>query len=109
VAGDWEARHTESGFTYAAVDGGVIDNDPFEYVVYTLWDHPHRRRAELHEADRGVIMVAPFPDRRHSSRRHSGARHPEHSRGARSRAHDQARFKPAAPRLPATTRSAAGS
>jgi len=48
-------------FTYSAVDGGLINNDPFEYVLSTLLDGAVEKRQET-EADRGVIMIAPFPN-----------------------------------------------
>lgn len=50
-------------FSFVSVDGGLINNDPFEYVRFTLMKHPPRpneRNAE--KADRAVIMIAPFPE-----------------------------------------------
>ena len=53
-------------FGFVNVDGGMINNDPFEYARYALldnWRHPdaqNPRRPD--EADRAVIMIAPFPE-----------------------------------------------
>ncbi len=57
----WTAGHKD-GFSYTAVDGGVIDNDPFEYALYSLQDPSAKEKTGLSEADRGVIMIAPFPE-----------------------------------------------
>lgn len=52
---------------YVAVDGGVINNEPFELARYTL--RRGREGGGLHanprggqEADRAVIMIDPFPE-----------------------------------------------
>lgn len=48
---------------YAAVDGGLIDNEPFELARWTLMETPptgnHRDAAN---ADRAVLMIDPFPE-----------------------------------------------
>ncbi|MEO5364763.1 MAG: hypothetical protein H7831_00090 [Magnetococcus sp. WYHC-3] len=48
---------------YVALDGGVINNEPFELVRYTLMQNPpdpNPRGAAC--ADRSVVMIDPFPD-----------------------------------------------
>ncbi len=48
---------------FITVDGGVINNDPFEYARFTLMEElgaPNER--DVLTAMRGVIMVAPFPE-----------------------------------------------
>ncbi|MEF3366039.1 patatin-like phospholipase family protein [Methylocystis sp. 9N] len=48
---------------FITVDGGVINNDPFEYARFTLMEQlgaPNER--DVLTAMRAVIMVAPFPD-----------------------------------------------
>jgi hypothetical protein len=55
-----------SGFSFADVDGGLINNDPFEFARYTLLDNPESlaaRNERLPEwADRAVVMISPFPE-----------------------------------------------
>ena len=63
--------------SYTAVDGGVANNEPFEYARFTLRDAPppapegadasqQRHLAanlrDAHRADRAVIMIDPFPE-----------------------------------------------
>lgn len=54
---------------YVAVDGGLINNEPFEYARFTIrkpsgearrFLAPNAREAD--EADRAVIMIDPFPE-----------------------------------------------
>ncbi len=74
-APDWGEGQAEAGrrLTYVAIDGGVINNEPFEYARYTLrrprpnatgretdWLLPNERRPD--KADRAVIMVDAFPE-----------------------------------------------
>ena len=52
----------QAALARVAVDGGVIDNEPFELARWTLMDtagKPNEREAGL--ADRAVIMIDPFP------------------------------------------------
>ncbi len=45
-----------------AVDGGVIDNEPFELARWTLMDNPPTSNKRLpNVADRAVLMIDPFP------------------------------------------------
>ncbi|SFH94441.1 hypothetical protein [Albimonas pacifica] len=74
-APDWGAADPapDGDATYVAIDGGVINNEPFEYARYTLrraregaaregvdWLAPNPRDAKT--ADRAVIMVDAFPE-----------------------------------------------
>lgn len=49
-----------------AVDGGVMNNDPFEFARYALldnWQVPGALNPRCpDEADRAVIMISPFPE-----------------------------------------------
>jgi hypothetical protein len=65
----WVKNHHKGAFTFTAVDGGVINNDPFEYAFYSLPDQqppgatkPTQEVTTLDHVDRGVIMIAPFPE-----------------------------------------------
>jgi hypothetical protein len=49
-------------FNFLCVDGGVINNEPFEYARYTLMaDPPKPNNRDGVDADRAVIMIDPFP------------------------------------------------
>ncbi len=65
----WLANHRQGAFTFTAVDGGVINNDPFEYALYSMPDkqtgpddQPAKEETRPLHVDRGVIMIAPFPE-----------------------------------------------
>jgi hypothetical protein len=52
-------------FAFANLDGGVINNDPFDFARYSLmkdWKRhiENERKPEL--ADRAVLMISPFPE-----------------------------------------------
>jgi hypothetical protein len=49
-------------FTFLSVDGGVINNEPFEYAHYALMTHPPKPNDRTGAADRAVIMIDPFPE-----------------------------------------------
>ncbi|MDF2233624.1 hypothetical protein P2H44_13775 [Albimonas sp. CAU 1670] len=73
---DWGLAKTspDGDATYVAVDGGVTNNEPFEFARYTLrpkakgrggkkgsdWLDPNPRGSA--EADRAVIMIDAFPE-----------------------------------------------
>lgn len=61
----WEPPMTDA-FSAVNVDGGMINNDPFEFARYTLmedWRTPGVSNPQAAaEADRAVIMIAPFPE-----------------------------------------------
>jgi Patatin-like phospholipase len=63
---DWPtefvAAHAK-GFTFTTVDGGMINNDPFEFAHYSLRELPNLpNERDPNKADRAVIMIAPFAD-----------------------------------------------
>ncbi len=48
---------------YAAVDGGVIDNEPFQLARWTLMKTPGvRNEPNASLVDRAVVMIDPFPE-----------------------------------------------
>lgn len=50
-------------YSFFSIDGGVINNEPFEYAHFALMDNigqPNRRNGAT--ADRAVIMIDPFPE-----------------------------------------------
>ncbi|MGH6800321.1 MAG: hypothetical protein ACRECZ_02710, partial [Methylocella sp.] len=56
---------TEDTFWFTTADGGIIDNDPFEYARFSLKDEDkldQRIEPALDKVDRAVIMVSPFPE-----------------------------------------------
>lgn len=49
-------------FAFLSVDGGVVDNDPFEYAHFTLMDNPPEPNPrDGDDVDRAVVMIDPFP------------------------------------------------
>ena len=55
----------EDPFWFTTADGGIIDNDPFEYARFSLKDGDkldRRIESDLDKVDRAVIMVSPFPE-----------------------------------------------
>ncbi|MGH6838113.1 MAG: hypothetical protein ACREDT_04810, partial [Methylocella sp.] len=56
---------TEDPFWFTTADGGIIDNDPFEYAWFSLKDGDkldQRIESALDKVDRAVIMISPFPE-----------------------------------------------
>jgi hypothetical protein len=70
---------TEDPFWFTTADGGIIDNDPFEYARFSLKNRvppedPNKFEVSatlvledhlpsaLDEVDRAVIMISPFPE-----------------------------------------------
>jgi len=50
-------------FAFAAIDGGAIDNEPFEVARWAIRDEKEsRNKRGPEEADRAVLMIDPFPD-----------------------------------------------
>ena len=50
-------------FRFLNVDGGLINNNPFDYAEYALLDRPAARPlVHPQTTNAAVIMVAPFPD-----------------------------------------------
>lgn len=58
------AVEAENSFWFTCADGGIIDNDPFEYARFTLKDKATDARLpwDLDSADRAVVMISPFPE-----------------------------------------------
>jgi hypothetical protein len=55
----------EDPFWFTTADGGIIDNNPFEYARLSLKDGDkmdQRIEPALDKVDRAVIMVSPFPE-----------------------------------------------
>jgi len=49
--------------SYVASDGGIIDNEPFQLVRWTLMDKPpERNESDGKKNDRAVILIDPFPE-----------------------------------------------
>ena len=53
---------TEYPFSYAASDGGLIDNEPFELARWTIMKTPGvPNETSAEKANRAVLMIDPFP------------------------------------------------
>lgn len=51
------------GVPFAGVDGGALDNDPFQVVRYAIMsDPPTPNESDPARSDRLVMMISPFPD-----------------------------------------------
>lgn len=64
---DWPAGPlTEKPFHFTCADGGIIDNDPFEYARYSLKETLTQEHipASLGDVDRAVVMISPFPEQK---------------------------------------------
>lgn len=61
----WPQRPVADIYDFSSVDGGMINNEPFEFAHWTLLEDPtasgHNPR-EGDRADRAVLMIDPFPD-----------------------------------------------
>jgi hypothetical protein len=56
---------SEMPFWFTCADGGIIDNDPFEYARFSLKDDQkfdQRIVFDMNEVDRAVIMISAFPE-----------------------------------------------
>ncbi len=51
-----------SNFAFLNVDGGLINNNPFDYAQYALMGGATTKKSEGKAADCAVVMVAPFPE-----------------------------------------------
>ena len=60
------APMTPGPLSWANLDGGVINNDPFDFARYALmhnWrDSRSRNERDAALADRSVLMISPFPE-----------------------------------------------
>jgi hypothetical protein len=55
----------EKPFWFTCADGGIIDNDPFEYARFSLKDEEKFDQpivSRLDKVDRAVIMISAFPE-----------------------------------------------
>jgi hypothetical protein len=66
IVPDWEpATSADPIFSFRTADGGIIDNDPFEYARFSLKTRlGDPLEAKPEKANCAVIMVSPFPERR---------------------------------------------
>jgi hypothetical protein len=66
ISPDWPPNvKDEKSLWFRTADGGIIDNDPFEYARFTLKDKiAQSNPSEPDKADRAVIMISPFPEPR---------------------------------------------
>ncbi|MDL2410787.1 hypothetical protein PY650_35655 [Rhizobium calliandrae] len=56
-------KNPSRAFAYTAVDGGLINNEPFEFARYCLMETPGQQNPRSgDDADRAVIMIDPFPE-----------------------------------------------
>jgi Patatin-like phospholipase len=79
IVPNWDPRPSETGlYWFTSADGGIIDNDPFEYAHFSLKDVDEanfsfangvgleqlekRIPSDPDVADRAVIMISPFPE-----------------------------------------------
>jgi hypothetical protein len=66
ISPEWPASWaTDAPFIFTTADGGIIDNDPFEYAHFAV--KKEGKLKEPNEADpskveRAVIMISPFPE-----------------------------------------------
>jgi hypothetical protein len=49
-------------FVFESVDGGLVNNDPFDYAQYALFGGPATGPESGDRVERAVVMVAPFPE-----------------------------------------------
>ena len=49
-------------FAFLNIDGGLINNNPFDYAQYALMGGAITEKSEGKRADSAIIMVAPFPE-----------------------------------------------
>jgi len=60
---DARQRHADQPVDYVAVDGGVINNEPFEMARWSLMTAPPSGNSGVGEdANSAVIMIDPFPE-----------------------------------------------
>jgi Patatin-like phospholipase len=51
-----------NAFTFECVDGGLVNNNPFDYAQYALTGARHIGPAAGKTASQAIVMVAPFPE-----------------------------------------------
>ena len=58
----WSTNLGQNGFVFLNVDGGVVNNNPFDYAQFALMGDATADEKTADTADRAVIMVSPFPE-----------------------------------------------
>jgi hypothetical protein len=58
----WSSALGPNGYVFLNVDGGMINNNPFDYAQYALMGDYMTDKTGADEANRAVIMVSPFPE-----------------------------------------------
>ncbi|HUB15097.1 MAG TPA: hypothetical protein VMB34_24325 [Acetobacteraceae bacterium] len=58
----WSTGLGPSGFVFLNVDGGVVNNNPFDYAQYAMMGDYEAAATSGDAVDRAVIMVSPFPE-----------------------------------------------
>jgi hypothetical protein len=49
-------------FVFESIDGGLVNNDPFDYAQYALFGGPATAPEKGDRVERAIVMVAPFPE-----------------------------------------------
>jgi Patatin-like phospholipase len=49
-------------FNFESLDGGIVNNNPFDYAQFALIGGPAREPTNGTTVERAVVMVAPFPE-----------------------------------------------
>jgi hypothetical protein len=58
----WRSTLGPRGFVFLNVDGGVVNNNPFDFAQYALMGDCRAVKTSADDADRVVLMVSPFPE-----------------------------------------------
>lgn len=60
---DWPNAAAPASYSYVSADGGVANNEPFEYARWSIMAKPPGpNQRDESKADRAVIMIDPFPE-----------------------------------------------
>lgn len=60
---DWPGNAIPPSYSYVSADGGIANNEPFEYARWSIMAKPPERNPRNEtKADRAVIMIDPFPE-----------------------------------------------
>jgi Patatin-like phospholipase len=49
-------------FAFACIDGGLVNNNPFDYAQFALTGARHIKPTDGNTASQAIVMVAPFPE-----------------------------------------------
>lgn len=56
-------QNPDRDFVFMSVDGGVVNNDAFDYAHFSLMEDPPKPNIRSgDDADRAVVMISPFPE-----------------------------------------------